>query len=119
MSEPEDAVLDALGDRTRRQVLVRLRGGPCTVGEIAAGLPVSRPAVSQHLRVLLDAGLVVAEADGTRRRYAAAPAALEPLRTFADAFWDTPLARFKQQAEMTAPTEPTGSRHERRRRHPR
>ena len=61
--------MDALGDPTRRAILERLRGGPVSVGELASGLPVSRPAVSQHLRVLREAGLVTGRAVGTRRLY--------------------------------------------------
>jgi DNA-binding transcriptional ArsR family regulator len=99
-------VLDALGDPTRRDVLERIRLGARTVGELAEELPVSRPAVSQHLRVLLDAGLVSVTADGTRRYYTAEAQGLEPLRAYVDSFWASPLARFKQRAEATAPPRP-------------
>ncbi|MCK0166834.1 metalloregulator ArsR/SmtB family transcription factor [Jannaschia sp. S6380] len=74
-----DAILTALADPTRRAVLDRLRDGPCAVGRIAEGLPVSRPAVSQHLRVLLDAGLVSRQARGTRNLYALTPGGAAPL----------------------------------------
>ena len=92
-------VIDALADPTRRTVFERLRGGPKAVGELAEGLPVSRPAVSQHLRVLLDAGLVTARPQGTRRVYAAAPDGLRELRDWCDTFWDDALDRFKEAAE--------------------
>jgi DNA-binding transcriptional ArsR family regulator len=91
----------ALGDPTRRAVFERLRGGPRAVGEIAAGLPVSRPAVSQHLRVLEGAGLVSARRDGTRRLYRVDPGGLTALRAYIDSFWDEALAAFKAEAEGT------------------
>jgi len=75
----EDRVLDALGDRTRRTVFKRLRGGARSVGEIAHGMKVSRPAVSQHLRVLRAARLVTARAEGTRRLYAVDPKGIKAL----------------------------------------
>ena len=91
--------LDALGDATRREIMERLRGGPRPVGEIAAGLPVSRPAVSQHLRVLKEAGLVTERKDGTRRIYRVEPKALAELRAYLDSFWEQALAGFKAAAE--------------------
>ena len=91
--------MDALGDATRREIMERLRGGPHPVGEIAAGLPVSRPAVSQHLRVLKEAGLVTERKDGTRRIYRIEPAALADLRAYLDSFWEQALAGFKAAAE--------------------
>jgi DNA-binding transcriptional ArsR family regulator len=90
---------DALGDPTRRAVFERLRGGPRPVGEIARGLPVSRPAVSQHLRVLKDAGLVTDRAAGTRRLYAIDPGGLAELRAYVEGFWDDALAAFRAAAE--------------------
>jgi len=99
-----DPLLDALGDPTRRAVFERLRHGPRSVGELASDLPVSRPAVSQHLRVLLDAGLVEVTPAGRRRLYAADPDGLDALRAYVESFWDQALTRFKQQAEATAPT---------------
>jgi DNA-binding transcriptional ArsR family regulator len=95
-------MLEALGDPTRRAVFERLAGGPRAVGDLARGLPVSRPAVSQHLRVLKDAGLVLDRAAGTRRVYQANPAGLEVLRAYLDRFWDRALASFKEAAEQEA-----------------
>jgi len=94
-----DTTLAALADPTRRAVLESLRDGPCSVGEIAAGLPVSRPAVSQHLRVLADAHLVTSTPDGTRRLYAIDPGGLVGLRAWVEGFWTDALARFKTFAE--------------------
>jgi DNA-binding transcriptional ArsR family regulator len=91
--------LQALGDSTRRSVLEQLRGGPKAVGEIAAGLPVSRPAVSQHLRVLKEAGLVTERQDGARRLYRVDPDGLATLREYLDGFWEEALASFKAAAE--------------------
>jgi DNA-binding transcriptional ArsR family regulator len=90
----------ALGDRTRRTIFTRLSRRPCAVGELARGLPVSRPAVSQHLRVLKDAGLVSDRAEGTRRIYQVNPAGLEQLRAELDEFWSTALAGFKATVEQ-------------------
>jgi len=94
-----DQVLDALGDPTRRVVFKRLRSGARSVGEIAEGMDVSRPAVSQHLRVLKRARLVVARAEGTRRLYAVDARGVEALRRWLDGFWDETLAAFKAAAE--------------------
>ena len=93
--------MDALGDPTRRAVFERLAPGPLPVGEIAAGLPVSRPAVSQHLRVLREAGLVTERRDGTRRVYSVDPRGLADLRAYLDSFWNQALASFKDAAERT------------------
>ncbi len=90
--------MDALGDPTRRLIFERLRGGPVAVGELADGLPVSRPAVSQHLRVLKEAGLVADRKEGTRRLYEVAPAGLESVRDYFDGFWSEALARFADEA---------------------
>ena len=97
-----ERVLDALGDPTRRLVFKRLRSGARSVGEIAEGMDVSRPAVSQHLRVLKAAGLVVDRAEGTRRLYAVDTRGLEALRSWLDGFWDEALAAFKEAAEREA-----------------
>jgi DNA-binding transcriptional ArsR family regulator len=91
--------LDALGDPTRRQVFELLRGGPRSVGELASQLPVSRPAVSQHLRVLENAGLVNHRREGTRNLYGLEGNGIAELRTWVDGFWDEALARFKAVAE--------------------
>jgi DNA-binding transcriptional ArsR family regulator len=91
--------LSALADPTRRAVFERLRGGPLGVGEIAAKLPVSRPAVSQHLKVLKEAGLVADEARGTARIYRIHADGLRELRDWLDGFWDDALANFKAHAE--------------------
>lgn len=95
------ASLVALADPTRRAVFERLRGRPASVGQIAEGLPVSRPAVSQHLRVLKAAGLVRVEADGARRVYQADPGGLGELRTWLDRFWDESLNAFKAEVERS------------------
>jgi DNA-binding transcriptional ArsR family regulator len=94
-----DRVLDALGDPTRRLVFKRLRGGARSVGEIAKGMDVSRPAVSQHLKILKAARLVVDRAEGTRRLYAVNVQGIETLRSWLNGFWDEALAAFKEAAE--------------------
>lgn len=94
-----DAALTALGDPTRRAIFERLGRGPCAVGELATELPVSRPAVSQHLKVLKEAGLVVDEAVGTRRIYRMNPAALSTLRDYFQQFWTYAMVAFKDAAE--------------------
>jgi DNA-binding transcriptional ArsR family regulator len=91
--------MDALGDPTRRAIFEQLRRGPRAVGEIAGELPVSRPAVSQHLRVLKEAGLVSERRDGTRRLYRLDPDGLGALRAYFDQFWDAALADFKAAAD--------------------
>ena len=96
----------ALADPTRRTVFERLRGGPRPVVEIARGLPVSRPAVSQHLRVLKDAGLVRERREGTRNFYSVDGDALAELREYFENFWDEALAAFKEAAEKGAKDEP-------------
>ena len=95
-------MLDALGDPTRRLVFERLHRGPLPVKAIAAGLPISRPAVSQHLRVLKEAGLVLDRAAGIRRYYQANPAAQHVLRAYFDRFWDRVLSQFQLAAEREA-----------------
>jgi DNA-binding transcriptional ArsR family regulator len=94
-----ESAMDALGDPTRRAIFERLRDGPRAVGELAAPLPVSRPAVSQHLRVLKEAGLVTERRDGTRRLYRLDPRGLEELRAYLERFWDDALEAFKDAAE--------------------
>lgn len=95
-------LLDALGDPTRRSILEALRDGPRPVGILAGRLPVSRPAVSQHLRVLREAGLVSARHAGARRLYAINPAGPAQLREYADHLWAVALERFKEAAEHGA-----------------
>ena len=94
-----DTALAALSDPTRRKVFERLKHGGRAVGEIAKGLPVSRPAVSQHLKVLKEAGLVREERDGTRRIYEIDPKGLGQLRRWLDQFWDTALDAFRAEVE--------------------
>jgi DNA-binding transcriptional ArsR family regulator len=94
-----DRALAAVADPTRRQVFERLAAGPRSVGELAQGLPVSRPAVSQHLKVLKDAGLVADRAEGTRRVYEIDPHGLGALRAWLDQFWGGALTAFKAEAE--------------------
>lgn len=91
--------LAALGDSTRRVIFERLADGPRAVGELAEGLPISRPAVSQHLKVLKEAGLVVARQVGTRRLYQIDPKGLGALRAYLDRFWQQGLTAFKAAAE--------------------
>ena len=93
------AAFAALADPTRLKVFERLAPGPLPVGEIAHGLPVSRPAVSQHLKVLKEAGLVIDRAEGTRRVYAIDPHGLGAMRAWLDQFWDEALTAFKAEAE--------------------
>jgi DNA-binding transcriptional ArsR family regulator len=95
----ESAALDALGDPTRRAIVELLRAGPLPVREIADGLPVSRPAVSQHLRVLKEARLVSERQEGTRRFYRLRPDGLGDLRAYLNSFWTVALADFKAAAE--------------------
>src|SRR5690242_9057901 len=95
------AMLTALGDPTRQAILDRLSTGPLAVGELAAGLPVSRPAVSQHLRVLKDVGLVVDRQEGTRRLYQVDPAGLALLRAHLDRYWERSLAAFSDHVKGT------------------
>ena len=95
----EAPIFAALGDPTRRAVLARLRTGPRSVGEIVATLPVSQSAVSQHLRVLREAGLVTDRREGTRRLYQVDLKGLTALRAYVDEYWDEALAAFQRYAE--------------------
>jgi DNA-binding transcriptional ArsR family regulator len=99
--------LVALADPTRRVVFERLRGGPRAVGDIADGLSVSRPAVSQHLKVLKEARLVTAYRDGTRQFYAIDTKGLSTLRDYLESFWGDALQAFKAYAEKDAPKKRT------------
>ena len=89
----------ALADPTRREVFERLAQGPRSVGELAGQMPVSRPAVSQHLKVLKDAGLVTDRPEGARRVYQIDPQGLGQIRAWLDRFWDNALDAFKAEAE--------------------
>ncbi len=91
--------LEALGDPTRRRIFELVADRPRAVGELAKELPVSRPAVSQHLKVLKEAGLVVDQPDGTRRLYRVNPRGVQELRSYFDRFWNQALADFKRVAE--------------------
>jgi DNA-binding transcriptional ArsR family regulator len=110
------AALAALADPTRREVFEHLRSGPRAVGEIASDMPVSRPAVSQHLKVLKQAGLVADRAEGTRRVYYIDPHGLGALRRWLDQFWDEALAAFQAEIERTSEPppapQPKGKPHE-------
>jgi DNA-binding transcriptional ArsR family regulator len=101
-----EGVLDAVADRTRREILEQLTRGPLAVSELADGLPVSRPAVSQHLRVLRDAGLVRFEPQGTRNVYRLDRTGFDTLRAWVDSFWDDVLGAFEAYADQ--PTTPEG-----------
>jgi DNA-binding transcriptional ArsR family regulator len=90
----------ALADRTRRAIVASLADGPRSVGELAADMPVSRPAVSQHLKVLKDAGLVIDRPAGTRRIYQLDPDGVGALRAYLDRFWNQSLAAFKTAVEQ-------------------
>src|SRR5262245_43770057 len=89
--------LSVLADPTRREIFERLSNGPRSVGDLARGLPVSRPAVSQHLRALKSAGLVTDRAAGTRRVYQIDPAGLGEIRRWLDQFWDRTLTAFQAE----------------------
>ncbi len=93
---------DMLADPTRRAILERIGHAPAAVGEIAAGLPVSRPAVSQHLKLLKEAGLVTETAAGTRRIYRIDPRGLGAMRDWLDQFWKASLDNFAAYAEAQA-----------------
>lgn len=105
MEAYRQAGFGALADPTRRAIFERLAGGPRSVGQLADGLPVTRPAVSQHLRVLKDAGLVFDRPDGTRRLYQLDPDGVGALRAYVDRFWTQALAAFKAAAEQDAKEE--------------
>jgi DNA-binding transcriptional ArsR family regulator len=103
--ETYEAVLEALGDRTRRQIVHRLRAGPLSVGELASAMPVSRPAVSQHLTVLRRSGLVSYDELGTRNVYRLDTAGLRVLRAWLDGFWDAALDRYAQRVRDDSGTQ--------------
>jgi DNA-binding transcriptional ArsR family regulator len=107
-ADPEiaDRLLDALGDRTRRAILERLRDGPQPVVAIARGLPVGRPAVSQHLKMLKAAGVVVDQAVGTRRLYDVNPDAMAELQRYARSFWSAAMTRYARAAQRETASAP-------------
>jgi len=98
--------LTALADPTRRRIVDHIRVRPRAVGELAELLPVSQPAVSQHLRVLREAGLVRVEPDGTRRIHHLRREGLEPLRAWVESFWDGALEAFRQSFDDPEPSSP-------------
>ena len=102
MQAYQHAGWSALGDRTRRAIFERLADRPCAVGELASGLPVSRPAVSQHLKILKDAGLVIDHPAGNRRIYRINPDGLAELRADLDRFWLSALTAYKAAVEQPA-----------------
>ena len=105
------AGLDALGDSTRMAIFQKLSGGPIAVNELAKSLPVSRPAVSQHLRVLKDAGLVTDSKAGTRRLYQLNPEGIARLRAHFDNVWEQAMSAFQIAAEQI-PINPIGESHD-------
>jgi DNA-binding transcriptional ArsR family regulator len=97
--------MDALGDPTRRAIVERLLRGPMPVGELARDFPISRPAISQHLRVLKRANLVVDQPVGNRRLYTVDPAGIDALRVYFEQFWNHALTAFKQAVEAKRPVD--------------
>jgi DNA-binding transcriptional ArsR family regulator len=98
-----DAQFEALGDSTRRAIFELVAANPSSVGELADSLPVSRPAVSQHLKVLKDAGLLSVRSEGTRNIYSANPDGLAILRASVERFWRDALVAFKENVEQKGP----------------
>lgn len=98
-TQPIDRVMDALGHQTRRDILALLKQNPMPVGAIAARLPISRPAVSKHLRILEQAGLVEYESSGTRNIFRLRPGGFQVARGYLEQFWDQALTNFKFVAE--------------------
>jgi DNA-binding transcriptional ArsR family regulator len=95
------STLEVLGDPTRQALVERLRAGPLPVGKLAAGLPVSRPAVSKHLRLMKNAGVVRMTEEGTRNFYELDLQTLDEVRRYLESFWDSSLKRFKKAAEAS------------------
>ncbi|MEM9706887.1 MAG: metalloregulator ArsR/SmtB family transcription factor [Pseudomonadota bacterium] len=100
--DPLQSVIETLSDPTRRAVLDLVRAGVSTAGEIAKHVPVSRPAVSQHLKALLDAHIVLVRIDGTRRRYSLRPEGFSPLQSYLNDMWDQALDEFSAYVETYA-----------------
>jgi DNA-binding transcriptional ArsR family regulator len=105
------AGLDALGDATRMAIFQKLSSGPLAVNELARHLPVSRPAVSQHLKILKDAGLVLDSRAGTRRLYQLDPEGVARLRAHFDQMWTKALSNFQAAAEKPSPKSLSGAKH--------
>jgi DNA-binding transcriptional ArsR family regulator len=105
-ADAADRVMDALGHQTRRDILHLLRGKPLPVGAIADQLPISRPAVSKHLRILNQAGLVEFAASGTRNIFRLRPSGFQTARLYLEDFWDQALANFQQVAETLDEPDP-------------
>jgi DNA-binding transcriptional ArsR family regulator len=99
----QETKLDALGDPTRRAILARLLEGPAPVGKLAEAFPISRPAISQHLRILKEANLVHDRPDGNRRLYQLNPEGFDSLRDYFDQFWSLALTAFKKKIEEEKP----------------
>jgi DNA-binding transcriptional ArsR family regulator len=106
-----EAAIKALAEPTRRRILELVANGELSAGEIAAEFDVTRPAVSQHLGVLRDAGLIVDRREGTKRLYRARPEGLAPLRAFLERFWDDRLERLRLAAELEEGRRRSGSSH--------
>jgi DNA-binding transcriptional ArsR family regulator len=100
------AQLDALGDPTRREIFALIAKAPTAVGDIAGALPISRPAVSQHLKILKDAGLLSVHREGTRNIYSADPSGIAVLHAAVERFWRDALAAYKDRAEQKGSREP-------------
>jgi DNA-binding transcriptional ArsR family regulator len=105
-NQPADAVFDALGEPVRRRILELLSDGPTPVGQLAARLPVGRPAVSKHLRVLSNAGLIEHRSAGTRNLYMLAPGGLAAAQQWLARTWDTVLAAYAAEAARAAQQQP-------------
>ncbi|MDH5737580.1 MAG: metalloregulator ArsR/SmtB family transcription factor [Gammaproteobacteria bacterium] len=101
---------EALSDETRRLILARIAKSPCTVGEIVQLMPVSQPAVSQHLKILKEAGLVTAKKDGVKRIYSIAPDGIAGARNYLDQLWGDALEAFKEAAKAKAKENPDEAR---------
>ena len=104
-----ELALSALADPTRRAIVGHLRNGPRSVGDLAGNLPVSRPAVSQHLRVLTDSGLLTVHQRGTRRIYTLAPVGVTELRHYLEQLWDDALSAYAAEAHRQADTSAKGN----------
>ncbi len=105
-NQQTNRVLDALGNQTRRDILALLSESPLPVGSIATRLPISRPAVSKHLRILQEAGLVTYNESGTRNIFSLRPAGFQEARAYLELFWDEALANFQRVAAETKQSEP-------------